>query len=560
MRSCGWRAKGGGVTLLAHFPLLAQIGSQIGAQTAAHILAATAPDTAQIANQIRSVLPELVMTIGIGGVLAAALAVPRWATQAALFVAVATLMSALTVLFYAQNDQLTAAAFNGLLILDPFAWLLKLIILLFTLLMVAFWWTHRRVGLGEGNGPEFFTLLLTATLGMLLMVSSTNLLTLLLAIETASIPSYLLAGFRKFHKPAAEAALKYVLFGAASAAVMIYGMSVLYGLTGSLDLNTIGAWAQHLPSAVPANLPGSNGGVTMLVVGIAAVLVGVAFKIALVPMQFWCPDVFEGAGVEISTYLSVASKAAGLGLLLRIVVAFTPPAPATPWMAIAVVIIGSITCFWGNLAAFGQTNIKRLLAYSSIAHAGYMTIGLAIAGGRGPTARSAAAEGLLFYLALYTIMNGGAFITAAAIRERIGTWDLREYAGLGRRTPILAATMVTFLLSLTGIPLTVGFAVKIKLFELLFATGHWVGYLGIIVIALNTILGAVYYFGVIRQMYLIAAPDLPDVIELVPTTALALALAIPNIGLFVAYEWVSNGAQSFAQVDAAPVQPTPLTR
>ncbi len=429
------------------------------------------------------------------------------------------------------------AYFHAMLIMDPLAWFFKLIILIFVLLVIALWAFTTRDAMGPGDGPEFFTLLLSATIGMCLMGSTTNLLLIFLAVEMASLPSYVLAGFRKTHRPGAEAALKYVVFGAVTSAVMLFGMSLLYGLTGSLEIARLAHPGIDSPPTA-----------TIITLGVVGLLVGIGFKIAMVPMHFWAPDVFEGAHIDVATFLSVASKAAGLVLLLRIVLALSD---SVAWLPVALLLLGGITCFWGNLAAYAQNNIKRLLAYSSIAHAGYMLLAISVAFG---DARLRSAAALLFYLFMYLFMNAGAFIAAAAIAQRIGTEDIRQYAGLGRRSPILAAAMTVFLFSLVGIPPMIGFGAKLKLFVVLMQSHTWIGYVALTILAVNTILAAFYYFRIVKAMWLTPS-DAPAVSEFTPTTLLAALLVLPNIAFFITYSWVDDQTRTFAQVHVAVEAP-----
>src|SRR5215203_379850 len=259
---------------------------------------------------------------------------------------------------------------------------------------------------------------------MSLMASASNLLMLFMAVEMASLPSYVLAGFRKTHRVGAEASLKYVLFGAATSAVMVYGLSMLYGLYGTLQLySTTSADGAHV-AGLAEMMTRSPGGAALLVIAVFGIIVGVGFKVSAVPFHFWCPDVFEGASIDVSAFLSVASKGAALALLLRVLMTFAAGAnfhdgPGLSLTALATVVgvIGAITATVGNTSAFVQTNIKRLLAYSSIAHAGYMLCALSLLV-RGAKAQAdfdptgEAARAILIYLAIYMFMNLGAFTVA----------------------------------------------------------------------------------------------------------------------------------------------------
>ncbi len=296
---------------------------------------------------------------------------------------------------------------RGLLLFDSTAYFWKLILLLFVCGVVVLWMDHSGRKLRQGDAPEFFVLLLGATLGMCLMASTTNLLMIFMAIAMASLPSYLLAGFAKQSKRGSEASLKYVLFGAVTGAILIYGISFLYGLHGTLQLTELAA---SVPSAA-------------LSVALIGLLIGVGFKISAVPLHSWCPDVFEGSTIEVTTFLSVASKGAALVLLLRIV-----QASGATHLGWVVGLIGAITATVGNLGAFAQSNVKRLLAYSSIAQAGYMMCVISAVGGKGGEGGQSA-QALLIYLCIYAVMNLGAFAVSAVVIGQSKGMEGGSFAG-----------------------------------------------------------------------------------------------------------------------------------
>jgi NADH-quinone oxidoreductase subunit N len=385
--------------------------------------------------------------------------------------------------------------FRGLLVVDSMAIFWKGLLLLFTGGIVVMWFGTSGSRMHAGDGPEFFTLLLGATLGMSLMAQTTNLLMLFLVVEMASLPSYVMAGFRKTHRLAAEASLKYVLFGAATSAIMVYGLSLAYGMFGSLQIELI---ARQM-AAAPAHI--------LTAVVLMGLIVGLAFKISAVPFHFWCPDVFEGASVDVSAFLSVASKGAAIALLLRIVMtigqafAFQDSAVTTT-LAWVIGLLGAITATWGNTAAFVQTNLKRLLAYSSIAHAGYMLCALSLVVGHGlPNPGEDAIQAVMIYLAVYLFMNLGAFTVAGVVARETGSEELAAFSGLGRRAPWLAAAMAACLISLVGLPPLAGFAAKLMVMLALFRNGGWWIAL-VVVIGVNTVISLYYYARILRVMYL----------------------------------------------------------
>jgi NADH-quinone oxidoreductase subunit N len=453
---------------------------------------------------------------------------------ASFLVALAGLTVALISLCWVNVPVTTTAPLRGILIADAFALFWKAMLIIFTIGVLFIWRSTTSSDMREGDGPEFFTLLIGATLGMSLMASTTNLLMVVMAVELASLPSYVLAGFRKTHRLGAEASLKYVLFGAACSALMIYGLTFLYGLYGTLDLAAIAQQVQQ---------GGAQAHPALLTIAFFGLIAGVGFKIAAVPFHFWCPDVFEGASVEVTSFLSVASKGAGLVLLLRVLMTFAEALDyrsTQPLIALsyAVGILGAITATVGNTAAFVQNNIKRLLAYSSIAHAGYMMCAISLLYNLNghqtdtTTGVSAPAQVLLFYLAVYLFMNLGAFAVAALVHRATGSEDITAYNGLVKRNPILAHSMMACMISLIGLPPFAGFVAKLNLMLVLMNNGGgW--WILVAVIAVNSIASAFYYFRVLRAMYVEpAAADQPAFaghplgVALAATSGIALVLML----------------------------------
>jgi NADH-quinone oxidoreductase subunit N len=428
------------------------------------------------------------------------------------------------------------------------------------LVAFAFWFIIlvRMTGLADRqDGQDFYTLLLGATLGMCLMASANHLMTVFLAVEMASVPSYVMAGIIKGRRRASEASLKYAVYGAGAAGVMLYGISLLAGLTGSAHLPTIAAKLAAMD--LPAMITSGDGKLMVLVLAGLMIMVGLAFKLSAVPFHFWCPDVFEGASAEVDAFLSVASKAAAMALLVRVAIgigtaqpappAAAPPAASVPlappvlsqsvpaqnvafqqptdntsanstadsgplapvrrFTVILLAIVAAVTCTFGNLAAYGQTNIKRMLAYSTIAHAGYMIMAVAAAvqlAGTSATGAREAVAALLFYLALYVFMNLGAFAIVAFLRNSLGSEEIADYAGLIRSTPVTAVALTAILVSLIGIPPMAGFMGKFAIFQALVAAGGlWM--IGLLVIAgINTAVSLVYYLRVAKVACIDAPP------------------------------------------------------
>ena len=409
-----------------------------------------------------------------------------------------------------------------MLVSDPASFFWKSLLLLFTIGIVLMWFATIGSSLHEGDGPEFFSLLLGATLGMSLMASASNLITIFMSIELASLPSYVLAGFRKTRRAGAEASLKYVLFGAATSSIMIYGLSILYGLYGTLNIYDL----------APKIIATTTAGGALLAVALSAIFVGIGFKIAAAPFHFWCPDVFEGAGIDVAAFLSVASKGAGLLLLMRLLAAIAEPPSVSRVADIAALlgILGAVTSTVGNTAAFVQTNVKRLLAYSSIAHAGYMLTAAALVIRGNNTAAPGA---VLFYLAVYLFMNLGAFTVAGVVLRQTESEQLSAFAGLGRRSPLLAFCMAAFLLSLIGLPPLAGFLAKLNIMYVLADAGGWWWAL-VVAVGLNTVFSLYYYVRILKVMY-IDPSDAPPFAAHPLGTAIAATCAILLLLMLIVY-------------------------
>lgn len=453
-----------------------------------------------IGHDLLQFLPELLVCIGIVALLLVRLVTVFDRVHLG-SLAVAALALALFAAGYQVADNTWAGYyFGGMLVADPFAGLMRCLILIAALLTALL--TQLSGIPDRTDSSDFHTLLLGGTLGMMLMVSVNHLLMLFIAVEMASLPGYALAGFMKGKRTGSEAALKYVVYGAGASGVMLYGISLLAGTFGT----------GYLPDLATAI---ARRGLDLPVLGgLALILVGLGFKLAAVPFHFWCPDVFEGAPAEVAGFLSVASKAAAVALTARLLLT-VQAYQSDPWLAkqtlgLAVGVMAAITVTFGNLAAFGQTNIKRLLAYSTIAHAGYMLLAVAVI-------TPAAAGAVLYYLAAYIVMNLGAFAAVAFVRNATGSEALDGFRGLARRQPILAVMMTIFLLSLLGLPPLAGFAGKFQVFVAVYdaaraATAAAHSNLGTALYVLlgigvvNTAVSAYYYLKVARAM-LLEEPD-----------------------------------------------------
>ena len=376
--------------------------------------------------------------------------------------------------------------------LDSFAKAFKLILMAGSLLVLLLAESYRpKEGLEETRG-EFYYLFLTALLGGMVMTSSGDLITMFVGLELLSISSYILAGIRKHNLQSNESAMKYVINGSIATAITLFGMSYLYGLTGSTNLKEMGIIMSQVLNGQFQYLYG---------IAFFMMLVGLSFKIASAPFHMWAPDVYQGAPTPVTAFLSVVSKAAGFIIILRIIIFLYVEAPgdaigALDFMEknrIYIAFLAGVTMIIGNVVALQQRNIKRMLAYSSIAHAGYILVAVATLGYFTNSI-------IWFYLVAYMLMNIGAFAVIQHVQERTGSTEIAAYAGLYKKEPLLAVVMGIFLLSMAGIPGTAGFIGKMYIFIGTFAVNPSNYVLASILIG-TTVISYFYYFGVMVQMF-----------------------------------------------------------
>ncbi len=429
---------------------------------------------------------------------------------------------------YLIRDEPSTVLFGGLMASDRFAHTFRTLFAIVTAVIVLF----SLPGQAELEGSdaqkgvgEFFVLLLVIALGLNMMAMSRNLLMIYLSLELVSIISFILAGYKINDRKSSEAAMKYVIFGGVASGIMLYGMSWLFGLTQSLNLSEISRRVVSL-SAEQGRVPEA------VFVAVVCMLAGFGYKISAAPFHMWTPDVYEGAPTPVTAFLSVGPKAAGFAILLRF---FADGLHARGWMGGTVgtlwPVLGGLlamaTMTVGNLSALGQNNVKRMLAYSSIAHAGYMLLGFCVFNEAGTAA-------ILFYIATYCFMNLGAFLVVIAVAERSdGDESIEAFKGLGTRSPILAICMAIFLFSLTGLPPFAGFIGKFYIFaSLLRAGGRWNWILAVVGV-LNSVVSLFYYARVLRAMYLTPAEKTAAIDVRWMFGATSLALAIPTLVLGV---------------------------
>lgn len=543
--------------------------------------------------------------------------------------------------------------FTGMLIHDTLTAYLRVFLMAFAVLFVIL---SRLTGIADrDDGQDYYTLVLGATVGMCIMASANHLLTIFLGVEMASVPSYVLAGIVKGRRRSSEAALKYAVYGAGTAGVMLYGVSLLAGVLGSAHLPTMARElaALDIPSMVATGQEGSK--LMVLALGGLMLGVGLAFKLSAVPFHFWCPDVFEGASAEIDAFLSVASKAAALALLLRVGFGFTylpegqketlasaqpplgvvvsteagstsqtvlkpanfqrdamvndvtvndvtgndvtgnestgsestgsgaatgltavvtsggvspllsipsstvaasagdnqPLAPVRNFFVIVLTLTAIVTCTFGNLAAYGQTNIKRMFAYSTIAHAGYMMMAAAAAVallGSQLAQAQGAVSALLLYMAIYLFMNLGAFAVVAFLRNAMQSEEIEDYAGLIRTSPIVAVMLTAILVSLIGIPPMAGFWPKLRVLQALYEAGGTLMMVALVAAALNTAVSLVYYLRLVKTICIDPESDSRGSVSLgfLPV-AYVLVVSAPVLIFGLLPEWLARWADQAAQ-------------
>ncbi len=389
-------------------------------------------------------------------------------------------------LFIARPSEATTV-FGGVLRYDWLGFFFKMMFIFGAAVTALFMMDHEILS----KRGESFILLLTATLGMNLMAASADLIMLYLAIETTSVPLYVLAGFMLADKKSTEAGFKYLLFGAMTSTVMLYGFSLLFGFSGTTDLYKIASMtvAGQLPLGVALGM-------------VVLIVVGLGFKVSIVPFHFWAPDVYTGSPTPVAGFLSTASKAAGFAVILRLFMTAFEGTDITTlsysWASI-LAVLATLTMTLGNLVALKQTNIKRLLAYSSIAHAGYAMIGVVALTSENSEFAELGVTSVVFYLLAYILTNLAAFGIVMAFERVTGSDEIKDYAGLSRRSPGLGIAMLVAFLSLTGMPPFGGFVAKVFVFAAAVQVNMvWLAVVGI----LNSIVGVYYYMNVLKVVYL----------------------------------------------------------
>lgn len=519
--------------------------------------------------------PELILALFSVLVLIGDACLPRsqsWRTMTLAFLGVAAAGVASVILGSDVSIASRNLIFSNQLSVDSFTQMFKIIVLVSTGLVILYVPKSRE--LTERRLGEYYMLILVGAIGMCMLASANTLLMVYLSIETMSLTSYLLVGFLKYDRRSSEASIKYLIFGAVSSGVMLYGISLLFGLTGTGDLTRIGHAINAMKIAMPAGGAEMESGVTLvgalqngygLWIGVMMVLGGVAYKISVFPFHFWAPDAYEGAPTPVASFLSVASKAAGFAVLIRLVSSVIVPMntsfvykgevvtmPGVEFWPYLFALVAVLTMFLGNLAAIWQEDVKRMLAYSSVAHAGYMLVGIAVGcyaalGGSGLNVQSIAAgdtQGFVavaFYLVIYAFMNIGAFLVAMIVINQEGGCKLEHFQGLVWRTPHLAIAMCIFLFGLAGLPPTGGFIGKFYLFKAAIDQG-W--YMLTILGLINSVISLYFYARVIKAMAF-GKPASERAVHAEPLNRVVLGLCILPVmalGLFwwPVYQWAQE--------------------
>jgi len=488
----------------------------------------------QILSDLKLFYPEIILTTVLLLVVIADLAFTR-IRKSLTFCLTALGFVAAIVASARLFDVDSVSLFFGVLALDPMAVFFKIFLIVTSFFVLFASYGSRE--LAKRNMGEFYTLLLGVTLAMMLLSSSSDMLMLYLALEMVSIGSYIMVGYLRHDRQSNEASLKYLLFGAVSAGAMLYGMTIIYGLTGTTKLAAIRE----------AFLQGAASGDNSLTLLIATVMIlaGFGFKMAAVPFHFWCPDVYSGAPTPVTAFLSIGPKAAGFAVLIRFFYTGYKDIGLAPWPGISaddkvvywnalLILMSVVSMTLGNIAALRQDNLKRMLAYSSIAHAGYILMGVVVFTAQG-------LQSVLVYLVTYLFMNLGAFLVVIAVYNHTGSFDIKDYRGLIRRSPLLTISMSFFMLSLMGIPPFAGFLGKLYVFGAAVNSNlAWFAVIG----ALNSVVAVYYYARVIKTMIIEENDDTTRLPVPFVNQILLWIMVLPTIGLMLFWANVEKLTQA----------------
>ena len=484
-------------------------------------------------------VPELILVITVIAALITDLFLKKTRTDIVGWVlGMGLIVAALSILNLRHVPPTTL--FSDMIVIDPFSSFIKLVVVLSTILIIIASWNNDE--LKEYRKGEYFTVMGIMVIGLFLMASSVDIIMLYIAIEVVSIMSFILAAYLKLNTRSNEAGLKYVIYGSFSSGVMLYGLSIVYGLTGSTNYFDIqGAISTLDSTANPA-----------MIMALLMIFAGFGYKISAVPFHFWTPDVYEGSPTTITAYLSVAPKAAGFAMIIRFFHQIFSDGNAVgqnfigstdmPWPEI-IGVLAVATMTLGNLVAVQQESIKRMLAYSSIAHAGYMMLAL-------PVISIDAIEAVMIYLFVYLFMNLGAFFIVIAIKNKTGGETFDDYKGLGWKMPFVGSVMTLFMLSLTGLPPTAGFIGKLYIFKTLIGAGenfYWLVFAG----GINSVISLYYYFHVVKVMFFEGKKSDEIIQPPAPLFGLLVVTAVPSLLLGLYWNplaaWVKDSLIFYTQ-------------
>jgi NADH-quinone oxidoreductase subunit N len=455
-------------------------------------------------TMILAILPEILIIVLTGFILAFdAIWKPEVKRSLGWMTAGGLLLIMVIALLFSRPSEEGRLVFGGMIQQDWLSFAFTLLFIFAAAITAMFAMDMK----GVGKKGEFYVLMLVSTLGMCLMASSADIIMLYLAIETTSIPMYILAGFMTNDDKSTESGFKYLLFGAAASTIMLYGFSLLYGFTGQTNIHSISLSFYH------DQLP-----LVAIIGSFLLIFVGFGFKISAFPFHFWAPDVYEGAPTPIAGFLSTASKAAGFVVLLRVLITVFTPSATPQWNNI-LAVVAVLTMTIGNIIALAQKNIKRLLAFSSIAHAGYILIGVVALSQLGVIS-------VVFYLVAYLITNLAAFGIVMTFSSVVGSDEISAYSGLSRRKPWLALAMLVAFLSLAGMPPLAGFIAKLFIFAAAVKVDMvWLAFVGV----LNSIVGLYYYLTVLKHVYLFRSDDETKPLEISRPYSIALTILVIGI-------------------------------
>lgn len=476
-------------------------------------------NTAQVIESLPYILPELSVSVSLILIVLFDLISPANKKYIPVIAGLGILAAGI---FTASHFGESASVhFYGMYTVDSLGTFFKLLLLLASALVIIFSLSSQEITDNYDRAGEFYTLVTSMLLGMMFLVSASDLILVYFSVELLSLSSYILAGFVKLRERSSEAALKYILYGAAASGIMLFGISILFGLTGTTNLD-----------AVNTVLTTENlNYITLLFSGLL-ILGGIGFKMAAAPFHFWSPDVYEGAPITITAYLAVASKVAGFAILIRfITIGFVTETTNGMWELVSsfdwvpiLAVLSVLSMTIGNLSALWQSNLKRMLAYSSIAHAGYILLGLVVLTGSGLSS-------MLVYFVIYLFMNLGAFYCVMLIADNLGSEDIHDINGLGYASPFLSVALVIFLISLTGLPPTGGFIAKLYVFLAVAESGMvWL----LVIALINTVISLYYYARVLKHLFLKKAEN-EHLIDVSPYSIVFISLLLIPTLLFGIY-------------------------